>query len=97
MCGTGNISVTDFQNNHTVTHDMAPFRKVKLTLVITWVVRALLLMINQRNKLPEAQKNANDQVTVGSSLASYWLRGCMTRVLQTIQEQWESRTRVTYS
>ena len=57
---------------------MAPFRKVKLTLVITWVVRALLLMINQRNKLPEAQKNANDQVTVGSNLASYWLRGCMT-------------------
>ncbi|XP_058965485.2 apoptosis-resistant E3 ubiquitin protein ligase 1 [Pocillopora verrucosa] len=35
MCGTGNISVTDFQNNHTVTHDMAPFRK---TLEWFWTI-----------------------------------------------------------
>lgn len=27
MCGTGNISVSDFQQNHTVTHCMVPFRK----------------------------------------------------------------------
>lgn len=42
MCGTGNISVTDFQNNHTVLQCVGPFRKVKVKLVFSWVVRALL-------------------------------------------------------
>ncbi|XP_022777880.1 apoptosis-resistant E3 ubiquitin protein ligase 1-like [Stylophora pistillata] len=35
MCGTGNISVTDFQNNHTVLHCLGPFRK---TLEWFWTI-----------------------------------------------------------
>lgn len=35
MCGTGNISVTDFQNNHTVLHCVGPFRK---TLEWFWTI-----------------------------------------------------------
>lgn len=92
MCGTGNISVTDFQNNHTVLHCLGPFRKVKVKLVFSWVVRALLqamfyesqclvwsavIMVSRTNKLPKARENASDVMAVGFVLASYWLKGCM--------------------
>lgn len=30
MCGTGNISVADFRQHHTVIHSAAPFSKVNV-------------------------------------------------------------------
>lgn len=34
MCGTGNISVSDFRQHHTVIHSAAPFSKVNVMLYV---------------------------------------------------------------
>ena len=34
MCGTGNISVSDFRLHHTVIHSAAPFSKVNVSLSV---------------------------------------------------------------